>query len=128
MKVERSSLLKKQNTLLKRMLLLGVFLLLGAQISMKVEAAESNDYKSNGSVGFYGEYVFPDKEKPDKPDKPNIPSPGNTSTNTATNTSKPVRRLPQTGEKQASLWVLLIGMLLIGVRTLFLIRKTEGES
>jgi LPXTG-motif cell wall-anchored protein len=124
MRVERSSLLKKQNTLLKRILLLGVFLLLGAHINMKVEAADSNDYKSNGSVGFYGEYVFPDKEKPNKPDEPNIPSPGNTSTNT----SKPVRRLPQTGEKQASLWVLLIGILLIGVRTLFLIRKTEGES
>jgi hypothetical protein len=46
MRVERSSLLKKQNTLLKRILLLGVFLLLGAHINMKVEAADSNDYKS----------------------------------------------------------------------------------
>lgn len=116
--------MKKQNKLLKQILLIGVFLLLGAHISMKAEAADSNDYKSNGSIGFYGEYVFPDKEKPDKPDKPDVPSPGNTSTNT----TKPVKRLPQTGEKQIPQWGVLIGMLLLGVRTLLLIRKTEGES
>lgn len=101
-KSERRQILTRKYVFLKNILFMGMVLIFSTQVIAETKA----DYESNGSVGFYGKYVFPDKEKPE------VPEPGVTPPTVVKPSPKPSVTLPQTGEQETKL------ITVVGIATL----------
>ena len=116
-KSERRQILTRKQGFIKSIWLIGLVLIFSTHVTAETKA----DYESNGSVGFYGKYVFPDKEKPE------VPDPGVTPPPVVKPAPKPSVTLPQTGEKGTEL-VAVTGMVtLLSIYLIVTKRKEVGE-
>lgn len=98
--------MKKRGLIFGMML---VFLMPLLSVTQVFGAGNENQYKSNGEVSFYGEYIYP--TEPDK----EIPTPnGNGASNVPGTESKPQQKLPQAGDQFEGV-NLFIGISMIGL-------------
>ena len=110
--------MKNKNKLLKKVLivlLIGLTTILGTTVS----ASDSADYEGNGSVGFYGEYEFPEE-------KPVVPKPGEVKP-PITQPNTPSRVLPQTGEATLSNISIAMGGTLLMLGSFLVIKRKRGD-
>lgn len=86
-----------------------VFLLTLVPVTQVFGAESENQYKSNGEVSFYGEYIYPSE-----PDKEKPPISGNGASNLPDTGKTPQQTLPQAGDR-FEVFTLFLGICLIGL-------------
>lgn len=99
-----------------------VFLLTLVPVTQVFGAESENQYKSNGEVTFYGEYIYPSE-----PDKEKPPLSGNGTSNVPDNGSTKPMKIPQAGDR-FEMFNLFLGMSLIGLagQTIYYLTKKNN--
>ena len=117
---------------MKKLLSRFMLLFFIASVSSVGNAETVGEYDSNGVTTFYGTYEHPTEESSDElPPKPNHPQsikPAEPSGTVQKNTSGEII-LPATGDDHMNKIQLLgIGIVLVGVGTLFILRREKYEK
>lgn len=99
-----------------------VFLLTLVPVTQVFGAESENQYKSNGEVSFYGEYIYPSE-----PDKEKPPLSGNRTGNLPDTETKPQHKLPQAGD-QFEIFNLFLGISLIGLAGQIIYYRTKKNN